>query len=85
MQVLEFPELPVRDLDWYKTRYDGLRDDIINQTHVIENLNIEAKSYQKHIAALENQLDSAKDMIDVLWQTLDELSPNGMNRLNHDE
>lgn len=85
MQILEFPELPIRDLDWYKVHYDGLRDDIINQTHVIENLETENRSYKKYVENLQNQLNSAKDLIDTLWDTISDLTPNGMNRLNHDE
>ncbi len=85
MQILEPPELPVRNLDWYKARYDGLRDDIINQTHVIENLETENRSYKKYVENLQNQLNSAKDLIDTLWDTISDLTPNGMNRLNHDE
>jgi len=85
MQILEPPELPIRDLDWYKSRYDGLREDIINQTHVIENLETENRSYKKYVENLQSQLNSAKDLIDTLWDTISDLTPNGMNRLNHDE
>lgn len=84
-QMLINPELPIRDLEWYKTRYNGLREDALNQEQTIENLNMEIKSYQKHIEVLQKQLDSAKDLIDTLWDTSDELSANGMNRIDHDE
>lgn len=85
MQILMQPDLPTRDLDWYKTRYEGLREDIVRQNESFEILETENKSFQKHIDVMQTQLDSAKDLIDVLWQTVDELTPNGMNRLVHDE
>ena len=79
------PELPIRDLEWYKSRYNALREDALNQEQRINNLNLEIKSYEKHIECLQNQLDSSKDMIDTLWDTLDQLSPRGLNRIEHDE
>lgn len=83
--ILNNPEIQVRDLEWYKSRYNGLRDDVINQKCEIEHLKLEAKSYEKHIEVLQGQLDSAKDHIDVLWDTLSELRPNGKTRIEHEE
>ncbi len=84
-QLLTMPELPVRDLSWYKTRYEGLREDVVRQTHIIEGLEIENKSYKKYVDSMQRQLDSAKELIDLLWEVNDDLSPNKLTRIEHDE
>lgn len=83
MQIINDPDLPVRDLEWYKKRYEGTREDVVTQTHQIESLELENKSLHKHLTHLEHQLDAAKDLIDELWHVLGELG--GRTRIEHDE
>lgn len=85
MQILNFPDAPVRTLEWYKTRYEGLREDVVVQTHRYEELANENKSLRIYIDTIQEQLRSSKENIDVLWNALDKLNPNGLSRIEHDE
>ena len=73
MHVVDM-ELPIRDLEWYKKRYEDLRDDLMKLNKEIDSLKKEKEHGDYVMKSLRKQISDAQDYIAFLWDDMNDLT-----------